>query len=52
VEGAARQLLKLRTRVDTSIAGEPVALVVVTGSGYGYSRPDGVSVLPVAALGA
>jgi len=51
IEDAAQNLLRLKDRVDTAVAGEPVALVVVTGSGYGYTRPDGVSVIPIGALG-
>jgi predicted AAA+ superfamily ATPase len=50
VDAAAASLLALRERVDTDVVGEPVALGVVTGSGYGYTRPDGVSVIPVGAL--
>jgi predicted AAA+ superfamily ATPase len=51
IEDAAQNLLRLKDRVDAATAGEPVALVVVTGSGYGYTRPDGVSVIPIGALG-
>ena len=40
----------LRDRVDTDVAGEPVALVVVTATGYGYDRKDGVMVVPIGAL--
>lgn len=50
VESAAANLLRLRDRVDLSVAGEPAALAVITGSGYGYTRPDGVSVIPIGAL--
>ena len=48
---AARTLLKFRDRVDTGRCGEPAALVVIVGSGYGYQRPDGVGVVPVGGLG-
>lgn len=51
VDDAARNLLRLKVRVDAAVAGDPVALVVVTGSGYGYTRPDGVSVIPIGAIG-
>ena len=50
VDSAAEQLLRLRDRVDTDAAGEPIALVVVTATGYGYVRKDGVVVVPVGAL--
>jgi len=49
-EGAA-SLLKFAARVDTERSGEPAALAVIVGSGYGYVRPDGVGVIPIAALG-
>jgi len=51
VDAAAAQLLKFAQRVDTTRCGEPAALVVITAGGYGYRRPDGVSVVPIAALG-
>jgi hypothetical protein len=51
VDDGARSLLRLAERVDTSRHGQPAALVVVTGWGYGYRRPDGVCVVPVASLG-
>ena len=47
VDGAASSLLKLRDRV----AGKPPrALVVITGTGFGFPRPDGVLQIPAAAL--
>ena len=51
IDAAAAALLKLRNRVDTSRNGEPAKLVVITGTGYGYERSDGVAVVPLAALG-
>ncbi len=51
VDDAARSLLRLADRVDTARHGKPAALVVVTGWGYGYRRPDGVCVVPIGALG-
>lgn len=51
IEEAARSLRRLRERVDTDRAGAPAKLLVVTGTGYGYERPDGVTVVPVGALG-
>lgn len=51
IEDAARNLLAFRERVDTSRAGAPAFLGVVTPSAYGYTRPDGVSVIPIHALG-
>lgn len=47
VEGAAASLLKVAAKV----AGEPpVALGVITGTGYGLTRPDGVLQIPIGAL--
>lgn len=51
IEEAAQTLLKFADRVDTDRTGEPAALGVITGSPYGYRRPDGVSVIPIGALG-
>ncbi len=51
IEEAAQALLKFADRVDTDQTGEPAALGVITGSPYGYHRPDGVSVIPIGALG-
>ena len=51
VDSAAASLLTFATRVDTAKCGAPAALGVITASGYGYRRPDGVHVIPVGALG-
>ena len=51
IDHAARALLKFAGRVDTERCGEPAALGVIVGGGYGYARPDGVAVIPVGALG-
>ena len=50
-EDAARTLLAFSERVDTARCGDPAALAVVTSTGYGYQRPDGVAVIPVGVLG-
>ena len=51
-DAAAVALLKLHERVDTRIVGEPKALGVIVGTGaYAYRRPDGILVVPLAALG-
>lgn len=49
-EGAAN-LMKFAERIDTGRCGEPAALAVIAGTGYGYLRKDGVSVIPIGALG-
>jgi len=50
LDEAARNLRTFAERVDTDTRGEPAALGVVVGSGYGYVRPDGIHVIPIAAL--
>jgi hypothetical protein len=50
VDEAARTLLRVAERVDPARHGRPAALAVITGWGYGYRRPDGVSVIPIGAL--
>ena len=52
VDKGARNLLRLAERVDVGRMGEPMALGVIVSSGYGYTREDGVGVIPVGALGA
>jgi len=51
IDEGARNLLKFSNRVDTSKTGEPGTLAVITGTGYGYVREDGISVIPIGALG-
>lgn len=48
---AADSLHKFVENVDTTRVGNPAALLVVTATGYVYTRPDGVIVAPIAALG-
>lgn len=48
---AAAALLKFAARVDQSRCGKPRALAVIVGSGFGHRRADGVSVIPIGALG-
>ena len=51
IDDAASSLLTFASRVDTAKSGAPSALGVIVPNGYGYRRPDGVHVIPVAALG-
>ena len=51
IEDAARTLLTFAQRVDTARCGKPAALAVVTSTGFGYRRPDGVAVVSVGVLG-
>ena len=48
-QGAA-SLRKFAKLVDTERCGEPAALAVITGTGYGYLREDGIGVIPIGAL--
>ena len=51
IEHAAKSLRKLRDTVSDRRVGDPSNLVVVTATGYGYRRQDGVQVVPLTALG-
>ena len=51
VNAAAASLLTFAERVDTSKCGAPSVLAVIVGTGYGYTRPDGVAVIPIGAFG-
>lgn len=50
VDDGAASLLKFADRVDTSKVGQPAALGVIIGFGYGYVRDDGIAVIPIGAL--
>lgn len=50
-DAAARNLLRFAAKVDTQSAGKPACLGVITAGGQAYTRPDGVAVIPLAALG-
>lgn len=51
VDDGAASLLKFAGRVDTERTGKPSALAVITSTGFGYVRPDGIGVVPVSSLG-
>ena len=51
IDDGVRSLLTFADRVDTSRCGKPAALGVIVDRGFGYLRPDGVSVIPLGALG-
>jgi predicted AAA+ superfamily ATPase len=51
VEEAASGLLKFAEKVDTAKVGDPAVLGVITANGYGYTRPDGIVIAPIGALG-
>lgn len=51
IEEGAATLAKFRERIDTSKSGNPAALAIIVGTGYGYVRKDGIRVIPVGCLG-
>ena len=51
IDAAARSLLRVAASVDASKAGPQAALLVVTPTGYAYTRTDGVTVAPLTTLG-
>ena len=51
VDEAAKTLLRFVERIDTDKVGQPAALGVIVGTGYGYTRDDGIAVVPIGALG-
>lgn len=51
IEDGAATLTRFRERIDTSKVGNPAALAIIVGTGYGYVRKDGISVIPVGCLG-
>jgi uncharacterized protein len=51
VDEAAAALLRFKANVDTSRHGEPSCLGVITSTGAGGLRPDGVHVIPIGTLG-
>jgi len=48
-EGAAT-LRRFADSIDTRRTGEPAILGIITNASYGYLRPDGIAVIPIAAL--
>lgn len=51
IAAAAKNLLKFAKRIDPTKSGEPAALGIITATGFGYTRKDGIHVIPVGALG-
>lgn len=50
VEQGANSLMKLTSRLDTSVMGQPSFMAVLTPGGYAYRRDDGALVVPVTTL--
>jgi len=51
IDDAAANLLRFAGRVNTKRSGKPATLVVIVATGYGYTRDDGVAVIPIGAMG-
>lgn len=50
IDDGAKTLLKFFQKIDTTRCGEPTFLAVITATGSGYRRDDGVYVLPIGTL--
>ena len=44
------QLKKFADVIDIQKCGEPTTLAIITGTGFGYERDDGIGVIPIGAL--
>jgi len=47
----AANLRRFAEQIDTARSGAPATLGVIVGTGYGYMRDDGITVIPIGALG-
>ena len=50
IDEAAKHLIELSEKVDTSQDNGPSFLMVITGTEFGYQRDDGVYVVPIGCL--
>ncbi len=51
IEKGVQALQRLLRKLNRDKTSDPVALMVITASGYAFQRPDGVHVVPLTALG-
>jgi predicted AAA+ superfamily ATPase len=51
IDEAAANLQRFSRQIDTQRCGDPTALGIIVGTGYGYLREDGIMVIPIGALG-
>ncbi len=51
IDEGAESLKRFLDNIDTRRTGDPTVLAVVVPDGYTYTRPDGVAVIPITALG-
>lgn len=50
IDEAASNLLKLKDKIDIEKCGEPLFLMVISGTNYSYKREDGVYVVSIGSL--
>ena len=50
IDEAAKNLLSLKSKIDTKKMGAPSFLMVITGGEFAYRRDDGVFVVPIGCL--
>ncbi|REJ05132.1 ATP-binding protein [Microbacterium bovistercoris] len=50
-EEAAASLKRFAANLDTARTQPPVAMVIVTGGRYAFTRPDGIHLVPIGVLG-
>lgn len=50
VDDGVAALQRFTDSIDTTRSGDPSVLGVITGTGFGYRRPDGICVVPIGAL--
>ena len=50
VDEAANNLLKLKAKINEDKSNAPSFLMILTGTGYAYRRPDGVLCVPIGCL--
>lgn len=50
VDEAAKNLLKLKSIVDSDTMNSPSFLAVIVATGYAYTREDGIHVIPIGCL--
>ena len=50
IEETAKNLLKLKGKIDTEKMAEPSFLMVLTGGQFAYRRKDGVLVVPLGCM--
>jgi hypothetical protein len=50
IDNAAKNLLKLKSKIDLEKMGEPSFLMVLTATEFAFRREDGVYVVPIGCL--